>query len=250
VINFVAIAVAAQILADRPAEIIGSHKDQAAYRDMLTKAAIAAEAFFSLAPICSTAAVSDVSTKVFNIPGQSPDYVSEVAFESVTVAGCGRRTVVNLQVTARRDGQGWMVQQKVPGEGHADFRLQQLAMAGIGAELKNAAPKGCDAPSPGKNLQIGETKIYMPKGHVFFSKTGKTPKLPIPGVDGLIQVITPGDPEDVDDLNAPLAWTELWPIKACGTDRSFLVTFAPKRSRPDMFEVSTSPHWPGSYQVP
>jgi len=244
------VAAVASGLADRPAEIVGPQAGQPDYRQMLTEAAIAAESHFSLHAPCTTATVRDRSTKVFDVKNPSSLYIPKMAFESVTVSGCGRTTAVNLEVMSRRDGHGWALKQRLPGDSHADFDLQNAAMVDILSDLQSALPPACPRPTIGKDMQVGATQIYVSEGDAHFVRPGEKLLLPKLNRPGYSIVLTVADPALLKDINAPLAWTEIWPLTACGTDRSFTVTFAPLRSRPDHFQIFTSRHWPGTYQVP
>ena len=62
------IALAGVLVADRPAALVPNPAMQGAYRQELTRQAIAAEAYYALKPACRAAEVSDRALRLLLLP--------------------------------------------------------------------------------------------------------------------------------------------------------------------------------------
>lgn len=187
---FIALLAATVIgLGDRGAQAAAG--DQAAYSAMLHDKAIAADATNN--PACPGATV----TSLAGIPFDDASFPSAVAAKSnvtpllherVRISGCGRTSIQNLTVLRTADQQLLMIA-SLPGMSHSGLILQRDAFV--------TALTVANIPSP----------------------CGDTPLSPEVAKWGEVSVTS------APDANG--AWTELWPLRLCGQDRSISVTFTP-----------------------
>jgi hypothetical protein len=231
-----AAAIAAPLL-DRPASLVGPPVYQSSYKARLRDEALRAEAFYSLHSVCRSGAISDVETR--SLGGAPPVFLERLKF-----AGCGRTGLMNLQVRPNVPGR-WTVAFRLPGLSYADAQLQQNAVTHVIGTLADHAPQGCLQPNVGLNVAVGETSIAGDHGSIRVVLPGGKPK-PTAANVRFTTTLTLGDPKLVADVDEDRAWREIWPLRACGVDRSVSVTFLPHKSRPAFYEILVSPHWAGA----
>jgi hypothetical protein len=232
----VAASVSATPLHDRPLSVVGSPSHQMSYKAQLRDAALRGEAFYSLHSICHSATIADVKT-------QSIVAKPRVLFERVKFTGCGRSALLNLEMRPKGPGT-WTAEFRLPGLSYADVQLQQSALSSAIKTVTPHAPKGCGHLAAGANLAIGETSVIGDHGSVRVVLPGQKPR-PTAANVRFMTTWTLNDPKLVAEVNQDWAWRELWPLRACGVDRSVSVTFLPHVSQPN-FSILVSAHWPGA----
>jgi hypothetical protein len=223
----VAVAAAAAPLQDRP---------QSSYDAQLRTAALRAEAFYSLNSICNSAKITLVKT--LTGPGKPP-----ILFEQMKFVGCGRSSLTNVEMLPKAGG-AWDLEFRLPGMSYGDVQLQHSALPTVLKTLTDYAPQGCRNMALGTNVSVGETSIVGDHGSIRVIAPGQKPR-PTAANVRFTTTLTLNDPKQVADVDEDNAWRELWPLRACGADRSVSVTFLPHRSRA-YFDVLVSPHWPGA----
>lgn len=233
-------------LADRPPDIAGG-PEQSAYKHLLVKAAIGAEALYSLQPICTKATVADASTRVLTVDDPPTGYLAKLALEAVRVRGCGREMLVNLAVLPREDRREWILKLAAPGGSHADPFLQARMLEEVVAVIAKAAPAHCSSPKLGHNLAVGEVRVTSPRGTVFAVLPGEKVEPPPQSKGGTYSTLAVSDPSVVRNTDASAGWQEEWPLRACGQDRSVLVWFLPLKSPRGKLFTAVSPRWGGTY---
>ena len=126
-------------------------------------------------------------------------------YERVRLTGCGRTLTHNLQVRRLRRG-GWEATAVLPGEPRSTPRQQNEAMQAMATAALNGAPAlPCPASQALRSLQHGEARVISTAG---------------------------------------AAWTERWPLRMCGRDRTVEATFQPGAP------TVVSPAWPRSAATP
>ncbi|MBO9709640.1 MAG: hypothetical protein J7521_15655 [Caulobacter sp.] len=176
-------------LGDRTVQAAPS--DQAAYAALLSEKAI--EAYATNNDACPGATVTSVAGIPFDDASFPPSLaakynVTPLIHERVKVSGCGRDSIQNLTVLRTADQKLLMIA-SLPGLSRSGLILQRDAFV--------TALTVANLPSP-----CGD-KTLAPE----LAKWGE------------VSITSPPD--------AKGAWTELWPLRLCGQDRSLSVTFTP-----------------------
>ena len=194
------LAVAALVtgLSARPPALTGG--DARAYAAWLHQRTLVADRAFG-APPCPAAEVRSVLGRplqpgeVAPWSGTRQGWSGPAFFERVRLTGCGRTAVQNFQVTRLRRG-GWEAMGTLPGELLSSPRQQTELTPALATVILNGAPAlPCRSSEALRSMTHGEGRV-------------------------LSQPSAAGG-----------AWTERWPVRACGVDRTVDVTFAP-RERP------------------
>ena len=188
----VAAAVVVAGLPVRPAGLTGGN--HAAYAAWLQQRTLVADRAFGGAP-CPAATVRWVTGRPLRAgevaawSGTRQATVGPVWFERVRLTGCGRSILHNFQVSRLRRG-GWEAMGTLPGEAVSTPRQQTERMQSLAGVILNGPPA-----------------------------------LPCPGSEAL-RTMTHGEVRVVSAA-AQGVWTERWPIRVCGVDRTVEVTFTP-----------------------
>ena len=193
-----AILLAAAVLAltPRPAALTGG--EPVRYAAWLHQRTLEADRAFGAAP-CPTAEVRSVlgrplaAAEVAAWSGTRRPLAGPAWFERVRLTGCGRSVLHNFQVTRLRRG-GWTAMGALPGETLSSPRQQTELMTAVASVILNGRPAlPCRSSEALRSLVHGEARVLRPR-------------------------------------DASGAWTERWPIRACGADRTVDVGFAPGRT--------------------
>lgn len=178
-------------LGPRPAALTGA--DAAAYGRWLHARTLTADRAFG-APACPAAATASVSHRTL-----AAEEIAEplrirrasagpVLLERVRLSGCGREAIHTLQVYRLRRGGPWEAIALLPGELRSTPRAQNEAMQTLGSVILNRSPPlPCPSAEALRSLVHGQGRV-------------------LPG-------------------GAARAWTERWPVTACGMDRSVDAAF-------------------------
>ena len=188
----------------RPAALTGGNAP--AYAAWLQQRALVADRAFGAAP-CPTATVKWVTGRPLRADeiaawsGTRQALVGPIWFERMRLSGCGRSMVHNFQVARLRRG-GWEAMGALPGEALSTPRQQTEQMQSLAGVILNGTPAlPCRSSEALRTMTHGEVRVVSAAGQ------------------GM--------------------WTERWPIRACGVDRTVEVTFAPA-GRPRV-----TPAWSG-----
>ena len=181
-------------LPPRPAALTGG--ESAAYAAWLHQRTLVADRAFGAAP-CPAAAVRSLAGRAL-APSEAAAWsgtrqalAGPLYLERVRLAGCGRSTVHNFQVSRLRRG-GWEAMGALPGETLSTPRQQTELMTSLaGAVLNGRPPLPCRTSEALRSMTHGEARVVRP-----------------PDAAGV--------------------WTERWPIRVCGVDRTVEITFAPR----------------------
>ncbi|HWW25290.1 MAG TPA: hypothetical protein VNZ85_05260 [Caulobacter sp.] len=176
-------------LGDRGAQ--AGSDGQAAYSALLAQRALAADAVnYPACPNASVTSVAGLDLGEASFPSSIATKlgVTPLLQERVRIDGCGRSTIQNLTVLRGPD-QKLMMIAGLPGRGRAALILTRDALP-TALMIANT-----DKPCGDKQLAPELAKW------------------------GEVIITSPTDTQGV--------WTELWPLRLCGQDRSVSVTFTP-----------------------
>ena len=182
------LAAVVSALGPRPASLTGGKP--AAYAGWLHARVQTADRAFG-AEACPTAQIRSISGRALGSGEMAPVHVlrgsgAPAYLERVRLTGCGRETTHNIQVVRLRRG-GWDGIGLLPGDPRSTPRQQNEAMQQMAAVALNTGPAlPCPSSQALRTMVHGEARVIASHG------TG---------------------------------WTERWPLRLCGVDRSVDVRF-------------------------
>jgi hypothetical protein len=199
-------AAAVSGLGQRPGGL--THGDPLGYAAWLRERVLTADRAFGGAacPQAQIASLGGVRLRSVQIAGEPGRRAAPMVFlEHLRLTGCGRAVTHNLQVTPAA-GHDWTGIGVLPGRPRSSPREQTDAMQAVASVIVNGEPRApCAASAALLSSTNGEAEVIRPPS----------------GARG--------------------AWTERWPMRACGADRTVEVTFAPVPGRPAV--ASVRPAW-------
>lgn len=186
--------------------------EQVAYdKELAAKARLADQTFMGW---CANTAVQALSAT----PWSFPDLPGKVTWrEKVRVSGCGHSSLENLNVARTGGAAPWWMTFDLPGQSLAGLGVQRDAFHAAATNVK-AEFRTC------QELMLSDVYVtarpggidIFPPGSPFQGRKGR------PAV-GLVESFRP----ILDKLDLAASWEEVWPINACGHDRTFGVVFMP-----------------------
>ena len=190
-------------------------EEKAAYDALLASQARAANRSFTGAD-CADAKVEPISVRPWRI-ADSPGLI--VWREKVRVSGCGHTAIENVNVGRTDATPPWRMSTGLPGATLADMTLQGTAWPAAVGQARAGIPADCQA------MTLDDTYVAARPGDVDLAAPGAptaTPRRGHPGI-GLPETVKPM----LDRLALTEAWMEVWPLTACGHDRTLGVVFIP-----------------------
>lgn len=195
------LAAAVTALSPRPASLTGGQP--AAYAAWLHGRVQTADRAFGSEP-CAAATIASISGRALSTGEIAPVHVlrgsgTPAYLERVRLTGCGREVIHNIQVVRLRRG-GWDGIGLLPGEPRSTPRQQNEAMQRMATVALNTGPAlPCPSSQALRTMANGPVRVIASEG------TG---------------------------------WTERWPVRLCGADRTVDARFA-ARGAP----AQISPAW-------
>jgi hypothetical protein len=226
-----ALAVAVTGMADRPPELTAT--GQADYKTWLSQRAVESEAFLSLQSACAAAVVSDAPGGK-TVVSKGPDGAT-LAVEPLEIKGCGRDVHVTMEVHIDTAG-ARLARSRLPGDSLADFPLQQEAIKLTTQVVQSdQLPAGCTLQF-GKTLAVGPTTVMLKPGMTRFYYEGEQPPKDMkPGMMAMKVA------DKYHGVAEEKVWHEVWPIKACGENRTVEIIFLPMKEGGINFLIG--PQW-------
>lgn len=202
--------------------------EQAAYEEFLRRQALGSQQRWT-GERCETATISEISSQPLE-RDQFP-----VRRERLRLVGCGRATIINLDVARLGGTPAWRIRDSAPGETRLYKEIQDALSDQMRRQIVSGQGVSCG------EVFLDDTYVAANPGHVDFGPVD----VEHPETDGEPRMsIDLGADFNSDGLrDLPRAWVEVWQFRGCGEPRPLLVVLMPTVD--GHLVTSYSPMWEG-----
>lgn len=186
--------------------------EQAAYEQFLRGQALGSQKRWT-GERCETATMSEMSSKPLESDG------IPVWRERIRLAGCGKATIINLDVARLGGTPAWRIRDSVPGETRLYKEIQEALYDDMSRQVTAGPVGACSA------VFVEDTYVAANPGYLDFGPAG----VEHPETDGepRISIDLGADFNSDGSRNLDEAWAEVWQFRSCGERRPLLVILMP-----------------------
>ena len=186
--------------------------EQAAYEQFLRGQALGSQKRWT-GERCETAVMSEMSSQPLESDG------IPVRRERVRLSGCGKATIINLDVARLGGTPAWRIRDSVPGETRLYRDIQEALSNDMRRQVTDGAVGSCSA------VSVEDTYVAANPGHLDFGPAG----VEHPDTDGepRMSIDLGADFNGDGSRNLAEAWAEVWQFRSCGERRPLLVILMP-----------------------